>query len=97
MLRRNCNDPNVQFEILSNPEFLAEGTAIEVGMSSGQLVGAHSLFRCVFGASQFSPSYLSWRGGPGMRRESVLQRVQHAASLLRRLPTSAALVPNCRI
>ena len=29
MLRRNCADPNVQFEILSNPEFLAEGTAIE--------------------------------------------------------------------
>ncbi|CAD7705387.1 unnamed protein product [Ostreobium quekettii] len=29
VLRRNCGDPNVQFEILSNPEFLAEGTAIE--------------------------------------------------------------------
>ncbi|PSC76863.1 UDP-glucose dehydrogenase [Micractinium conductrix] len=29
VLRRNCTDPNVQFEILSNPEFLAEGTAIE--------------------------------------------------------------------
>ena len=29
VLRRNCKDPNVQFEILSNPEFLAEGTAIE--------------------------------------------------------------------
>ncbi len=29
MLRRNCQDPNVNFEILSNPEFLAEGTAIE--------------------------------------------------------------------
>ena len=29
VLRRNCADPNVHFEILSNPEFLAEGTAIE--------------------------------------------------------------------
>lgn len=29
VLRRNCADPSVQFEILSNPEFLAEGTAIE--------------------------------------------------------------------
>ena len=29
VLSRNCSDPNVQFEILSNPEFLAEGTAIE--------------------------------------------------------------------
>ncbi|KAG2432424.1 hypothetical protein HYH02_012995 [Chlamydomonas schloesseri] len=29
VLRRNCQDPNVNFEILSNPEFLAEGTAIE--------------------------------------------------------------------
>eukprot|EP00955_Chlamydomonas_euryale_P075623 362387-Chlamydomonas_euryale.AAC.6 len=28
VLTRNCTDPNVQFEILSNPEFLAEGTAI---------------------------------------------------------------------
>ena len=28
VLRRNCADPNVHFEILSNPEFLAEGTAI---------------------------------------------------------------------
>lgn len=29
VLKRNCSDPNVHFEILSNPEFLAEGTAIE--------------------------------------------------------------------
>ena len=29
VLRRNCSDPAVKFEILSNPEFLAEGTAIE--------------------------------------------------------------------
>lgn len=29
MLRRNCLQENVEFEILSNPEFLAEGTAIE--------------------------------------------------------------------
>lgn len=29
MLKRNCADPNVNFEILSNPEFLAEGTAID--------------------------------------------------------------------
>lgn len=35
VLRRNCTDPNVHFEILSNPEFLAEGTAIEVGAGLG--------------------------------------------------------------
>eukprot|EP00967_Tisochrysis_lutea_P031395 scaffold37004_cov23-Tisochrysis_lutea.AAC.1 len=29
VLKRNCSDPSVNFEILSNPEFLAEGTAIE--------------------------------------------------------------------
>ncbi|GAB4817058.1 hypothetical protein N2152v2_004104 [Parachlorella kessleri] len=29
VLRRNCADSSVEFEILSNPEFLAEGTAIE--------------------------------------------------------------------
>lgn len=29
VLRRNCTDPDIQFEILSNPEFLAEGTAIK--------------------------------------------------------------------
>ena len=28
VLRRNCTDSNVHFEILSNPEFLAEGTAV---------------------------------------------------------------------
>ena len=28
VLRRNCSDPTVQFDILSNPEFLAEGTAM---------------------------------------------------------------------
>ncbi|GFH25056.1 UDP-glucose 6-dehydrogenase, partial [Haematococcus lacustris] len=29
VLKRNCSSPGVNFEILSNPEFLAEGTAIE--------------------------------------------------------------------
>eukprot|EP00227_Mantoniella_beaufortii_P014766 CAMPEP_0197583904 /NCGR_PEP_ID=MMETSP1326-20131121/6670_1 /TAXON_ID=1155430 /ORGANISM="Genus nov. species nov., Strain RCC2288" /LENGTH=449 /DNA_ID=CAMNT_0043148187 /DNA_START=111 /DNA_END=1460 /DNA_ORIENTATION=- len=29
VLKRNCSDPNVQFDILSNPEFLAEGTAMD--------------------------------------------------------------------
>jgi UDP-glucose 6-dehydrogenase len=29
VLKRNCSDPSVTFEILSNPEFLAEGTAME--------------------------------------------------------------------
>lgn len=29
VLRRNCSDSSVNFEILSNPEFLAEGTAIQ--------------------------------------------------------------------
>ena len=28
VLKRNCSDPTVKFDILSNPEFLAEGTAI---------------------------------------------------------------------
>jgi UDP-glucose/GDP-mannose dehydrogenase family, NAD binding domain len=28
VLRRNCKSEDVEFEILSNPEFLAEGTAI---------------------------------------------------------------------
>lgn len=28
VLTRNCSNPDVRFEILSNPEFLAEGTAI---------------------------------------------------------------------
>ena len=29
VLRRNCQDSSIQFEILSNPEFLAEGTAMK--------------------------------------------------------------------
>lgn len=29
VLKRNCANPNVNFEILSNPEFLAEGTAMD--------------------------------------------------------------------
>lgn len=29
VLRRNCPNPALNFEILSNPEFLAEGTAMK--------------------------------------------------------------------
>ncbi len=29
VLQHNCSNPNVKFEILSNPEFLAEGTAMD--------------------------------------------------------------------
>ena len=29
VLRRNCSNPSIGFEILSNPEFLAEGTAMK--------------------------------------------------------------------
>ena len=29
VLRRNCSNPSINFEILSNPEFLAEGTAMK--------------------------------------------------------------------
>jgi UDPglucose 6-dehydrogenase len=29
VLKRNSNNPDIQYEILSNPEFLAEGTAID--------------------------------------------------------------------
>jgi UDP-glucose 6-dehydrogenase len=38
VLKRNCSDPSVTFEILSNPEFLAEGTAME-----GEAMDAHAL------------------------------------------------------
>ena len=40
VLRRNCADPSVQFEILSNPEFLAEGTAAGVASVSIGVVAA---------------------------------------------------------
>ena len=64
VLRRNCSDPNVQFQILSNPEFLAEGTAIEdltkpdrvliggeqteAGKAAIQVCAAHSTTACAF-------------------------------------------------
>lgn len=44
MLRRNCVDPNVHFEILSNPEFLAEGTAIK-DLENPDRVSVSGLFR----------------------------------------------------
>ena len=49
MLRRNCSDPAVHFEILSNPEFLAEGTAMADLENPDRVscVGSKSLAVCM--------------------------------------------------
>lgn len=46
VLRRNCQHDRVHFEILSNPEFLAEGTAIE-DLDRPDRVCLSSLLRCL--------------------------------------------------
>ncbi|KAF6264477.1 UDP-glucose dehydrogenase [Scenedesmus sp. NREL 46B-D3] len=56
VLKRNCSDPSVTFEILSNPEFLAEGTAIEdLRMPDRVLIGG-----CDTEAGQAAIKQLAW-------------------------------------
>ena len=61
MLERNCTVPGVKFEILSNPEFLAEGTAIEdLTAPDRVLIGGNSTAEGVAATQALVDVYANW-------------------------------------
>ncbi|KAI8467953.1 MAG: UDP-glucose dehydrogenase [Monoraphidium minutum] len=68
VLKRNCGTPDVQFEILSNPEFLAEGTAMEdLSMPDRVLIGGQET-----DAGRAAVAKLAWVYAHWVPKERIL-------------------------
>ena len=61
MLKRNCTNPDVKFEILSNPEFLAEGTAMDdLRMPDRVLIGGQETEAGAAAVEKLAWVYAHW-------------------------------------
>lgn len=61
VLKRNCSDPSVEFDILSNPEFLAEGTAIsDLSCPDRVLIGGKDTTRGAKAIEVLASVYAHW-------------------------------------
>ena len=68
-MKRNCSDSKVRFDILSNPEFLAEGTAIDdLQRPSRVLIGGEQTAEGLAAIETVSAVYAQW-----VPRERIIQ------------------------
>ena len=96
----NCADNNIRFEVLSNPEFMAEGSAIrDLEQPDRVLIGSHETQRGLAARQKLIDLYLHWVPGEKIITSNIwsseLSKLVSNAFLAQRISSINAISALC--